>query len=196
MEFIYSRWLRWSAARGSSTRSFLVGPTYITACKLFLFTEKFPCSENKEHLIDFLITFFSSPWLWLGNMFHIRWCFKVSTPKQKSVKLSFTQAEIWTGPLGLKHVSYQSATQLRCTNYIIKTKGMKKFWHSHFKRFSSLVVAQRPSQTLQGELCCTNFIQTKEGSLKCCFIYWVPLSVNVPKQLKLAQIVQPFSTVG
>ena len=35
----------------------LVGPTKVKAYKSLLFTETFPCSENKEHQIDFAITY-------------------------------------------------------------------------------------------------------------------------------------------
>ena len=37
-------------SRGSSARFSLVGPTKVKACKLFMFTYKFPSIENKEHL--------------------------------------------------------------------------------------------------------------------------------------------------
>ena len=40
--------------RGSCTRFSLVYPTKVKASKSFLFTEKFPCIENKEHLLDLL----------------------------------------------------------------------------------------------------------------------------------------------
>ena len=35
----------------------LVGPTKVIAGKSFLFTEKFSCIENKEHFVEFAITF-------------------------------------------------------------------------------------------------------------------------------------------
>ena len=54
--FINGQSSRCCTARGSSTRFSLVGPTKVKACKSFLFTVKFPCIENKEHLIDFVIT--------------------------------------------------------------------------------------------------------------------------------------------
>ena len=41
---------------GSSTRISLVRPIKVKAHKSFLFTEKFPCIENKEFLIDFVFT--------------------------------------------------------------------------------------------------------------------------------------------
>ena len=44
-------------ARGSYSKFSLVGPTKVKARKSFLLTEKFPCIENKEHLLDFVITF-------------------------------------------------------------------------------------------------------------------------------------------
>ena len=35
----------------------LVLTTKVKACKSFLFTEKLPSIENKEHLVDFVVTF-------------------------------------------------------------------------------------------------------------------------------------------
>ena len=53
-EIVYSGtinfWLsRCCAARGSSTRFSLVGPTKVKACESFLFTENLLCIENKKH---------------------------------------------------------------------------------------------------------------------------------------------------
>ena len=45
-----------SAARGSRTGFSLVGPTKVKACKSFLFTESSLKVENKEDLVDFVIT--------------------------------------------------------------------------------------------------------------------------------------------
>ena len=55
---MFSQLARCCAARGSSTRSSLVGSTKFEACKSFLFTEKFPCIE---HLAEFVITFCHDP---------------------------------------------------------------------------------------------------------------------------------------
>ena len=55
--FIYSQWSRCCTAKGSNTKLSLVGPTKVKAHKPFLFTKKFPCIKNKEHLLDFVITF-------------------------------------------------------------------------------------------------------------------------------------------
>ena len=50
-------WLsRFCTAWGSGTRSSLVVPTKVKACKSFGFTVKLPCVDNNEHLIDFVIT--------------------------------------------------------------------------------------------------------------------------------------------
>ena len=46
---LYTQLSRCYATKGSSTRFFLVGPTKFEARKSFLFTEKFPWVENKEH---------------------------------------------------------------------------------------------------------------------------------------------------
>ena len=55
-EIMYSRLPRCNAARESNIGFSMVGPTEVKACKFFLFTEKFPCIENKEYLLDFVIT--------------------------------------------------------------------------------------------------------------------------------------------
>ena len=55
--FIYCQWSRCCTAKGFNTGFSLVGPTKVKAHKSFLFTEKFPCIEDKEHLLDFVITF-------------------------------------------------------------------------------------------------------------------------------------------
>ena len=54
--FIYSLLLRCSTARGSSFGLSVGGPTKVKACKSFLFTESSPKVENKEQLIDFVVT--------------------------------------------------------------------------------------------------------------------------------------------
>ena len=54
---INSQLSRCRTAKGSSARFFGVSPTKVKAGKPFLFTENFPCFENKEHLLDFVITF-------------------------------------------------------------------------------------------------------------------------------------------
>ena len=51
-----SRLSKCSTARGSSTELSLVGPTKAKACKSFLFTECSLKVENKEHLINFVVT--------------------------------------------------------------------------------------------------------------------------------------------
>ena len=54
--FIYSQLLKCSTAlRGSSNWFSKVSSTKVKGGLYFLFTEPFPCIENKEHLIDFII---------------------------------------------------------------------------------------------------------------------------------------------
>ena len=53
----YSWLSKCCTARESSYRFSLVGLTKVKARKYFLFTENFTCIENKEHLLDFVITF-------------------------------------------------------------------------------------------------------------------------------------------
>ena len=55
---IFSRLLRRSTARGSSTRLFRVGTTKVKACRSFLFTDSPLKVENKEHLVDLVVTLF------------------------------------------------------------------------------------------------------------------------------------------
>ena len=54
LHYIYSWLSRCCTARGSSTRFSQVGPTRFKTHKSFLLTEKFPCIENKEHLLGYL----------------------------------------------------------------------------------------------------------------------------------------------
>ena len=54
---IVSQLSRCCAARPSHNGFNLVGPTKVKARKSFLFTEKFPKIESKEHLLYFVITF-------------------------------------------------------------------------------------------------------------------------------------------
>ena len=56
MLMLYSQLSRCSTARGSSTGLSQVGPTKVKACKSFLFTESSLKVENKEDLVDFVIT--------------------------------------------------------------------------------------------------------------------------------------------
>ena len=56
--FIYSQLSRCNTARGSISRLSLKGPTMIKACKYFLFTEGSLKTENKEQLVDFVITLY------------------------------------------------------------------------------------------------------------------------------------------
>ena len=55
---IYSQLSRCSTASGSSTGLSLVGPTMVKASKTFLFTEGSLKVENKEHLVDFVVTLY------------------------------------------------------------------------------------------------------------------------------------------
>ena len=64
---MYSRLSRCCTAGESSTRCSLLSPTKVKARKSFLFTKKFPCIENKEHLVDFVITL--SPRVYLSAFF-------------------------------------------------------------------------------------------------------------------------------
>ena len=48
---------RCCTARGSSTRFSLVSPSKLYGSLVFSIHCKFPCIENKEHMLDFLITF-------------------------------------------------------------------------------------------------------------------------------------------
>ena len=56
----YSRLWRCSTAKGSSTRLSLVGLTKVQACKSFLFTEGSLKVEDKEYLVDFVVTLYST----------------------------------------------------------------------------------------------------------------------------------------
>ena len=49
--FKCSQLSRCCSARGSGTRFPLAGPSKVKSGKSFLITEKFPCNENKEHLV-------------------------------------------------------------------------------------------------------------------------------------------------
>ena len=51
--------LGYCTARGSGNVFSRVGLTKVEAHKSSLFTEKFPCIENKEHMDDFVITLYS-----------------------------------------------------------------------------------------------------------------------------------------
>ena len=46
--------LRSCTASRSRSGFIQVSLTKVEACKSFLFTEKFPCNKNKEHLVDFI----------------------------------------------------------------------------------------------------------------------------------------------
>ena len=56
--FIYGWLSRCSTARGSCSRLSLGGPTTVNALKSFLFTEDSFKVENKEHLVDFIVTLY------------------------------------------------------------------------------------------------------------------------------------------
>ena len=51
---MYSQLLRGRTASRSNTGFSLVGPTKVKARKSLLFTKKFRCTENKEHMVEFL----------------------------------------------------------------------------------------------------------------------------------------------
>ena len=55
---IYSLLSRYSTARGSSTGLSQEGPSKVKACKSFLFTKGSLEVENKEHLVDFVVTLY------------------------------------------------------------------------------------------------------------------------------------------
>ena len=55
---IYSQLSRCCTAGGSSTGCLLGGSAKVKAHGSFQFTEKFPCIENKDHLVDFVITIY------------------------------------------------------------------------------------------------------------------------------------------
>ena len=55
---IYSLLSGCSTARGSSAGLSLVGPTKVNSCKSFLFTQGSLKIENKEHLVDFVVTLY------------------------------------------------------------------------------------------------------------------------------------------
>ena len=55
---IYIRLLRCSTARGSCSGLSLIGPTKVKARKSFLFAEGSLKVENKEHLVDFVVTLY------------------------------------------------------------------------------------------------------------------------------------------
>ena len=51
----YIKLWRFCTARESDTGFSRISPTKVKACKNFLLTEKIPCIENKDHLVDFVI---------------------------------------------------------------------------------------------------------------------------------------------
>ena len=50
---MYSQVLRRFIARGSGIGFSQASPTKVEACKSFLFTDKSPCIENKDYMVDF-----------------------------------------------------------------------------------------------------------------------------------------------
>ena len=52
---IHSQFSKLCTASGLNTGFSLVPPTKVKSCKFFVFAQKFPIVENKEHMFDFVI---------------------------------------------------------------------------------------------------------------------------------------------